>query len=68
MDPQECFFRMLRAWNRNDTDDAREAYSDLREWIDGGGFEPAAFEDSAVRAAFFGGYERIHRMSIALGL
>lgn len=39
MDPNACLQRFIRAL-KEDLDEAREAYSDLRNWIRRGGFEP----------------------------
>jgi hypothetical protein len=50
MDPAACFQRMYRAVCDNDFAEAREAATDLREWMDGGGFPPEGFTGDAALA------------------
>ena len=40
LDPTECYRRFCVALLEEDTDEAREAYNDLRAWLERGGFEP----------------------------
>lgn len=40
MDPNACLIRILYHIRHGQTDDAAEAWLDLRDWINEGGFEP----------------------------
>lgn len=54
MDPNEAYSIFCRALLEEDKDAAREAYANLRVWIERGGFEPLAFETHPIaRRQFF---------------
>ena len=53
MDPNETYKHWWRALLEEDANAAREAYEDIREWLDRGGFEPKVFLDPIVRKQFF---------------
>ena len=44
MDPSACYQEMLEAAKSGDRDRAKERASDLRRWLDRGGFVPVGYD------------------------
>jgi hypothetical protein len=63
MDPNETYRLFVRALLEEDADAAREAYSNLRAWMERGGFEPDAFSNPLARKQFFMFSRRTGRLS-----
>lgn len=54
MDPNTAYEMFCRALLEEDAESAREAYCNLRAWIERGGFEPLAFSTHPfARRQFF---------------
>lgn len=54
MDPNETYRLFCIALLEENIDDAKEAYANLRAWLDRGGFEPSAWGTSPIaRKQFF---------------
>lgn len=52
MDPHATFLRLLDALQQRDTEDARQAFEDLADWIKSGGFVPPSIPAAFQHAKF----------------